>query len=94
MVTWKYEIEDPEGFHARPASWVAMTLMKFQASVRMFCRENSADAKNILELMALGAGRKDILTVEIQGEDETEALEALQKTLVYHDGLNPMKGFR
>lgn len=92
MVTWEYEIRDPEGLHARPASRVVMAALKFQSSIRLICREKSADAKDIMDVMALGAGRNALLTVEIQGEDETEALESVKQALADKDDLNPGNG--
>lgn len=89
MVEWEYTILDPEGLHARPASKLIMTAMKFQSDIRVSLYHNSADAKNILEVLALGANRNDTILVQVSGEDEEEALEAVKMTLVRNDGLNP-----
>lgn len=94
MVTWTYEIQDPEGLHARPASKLVMTAMKYESDIRIMCGQNSADAKNILELLALGVDRKDKILVRAVGSDEEEALEAVRMTLVQNDDLNPDFGYK
>lgn len=94
MTEWEYEISDPEGLHARPASKVVITAMKYDSDIRIFCRKNSADAKNILELLALGVYRKDKILVRAEGADEEEALKAVKTTLVQNDDLNPGFGYK
>lgn len=89
MLTWEYEIKDPQGLHARPVSQLVMQAMKYKSSIQMSCRRNCADGKNILELLALGARKNDTITVHIQGEDEVMTLEAIKQTLMQMDDLNP-----
>ncbi|MBS5064961.1 MAG: HPr family phosphocarrier protein [Hungatella hathewayi] len=89
MVEWEYTIQDPEGLHARPASKLVMKAMKFSSDIRVSLYQNSADAKNILEVMALGAGRNDKILVRAAGEDEEEALEAVKQVLAQENDLNP-----
>lgn len=92
MITWNYEIRDPEGLHARPASKLVMAAREFQSSISLICGQCSADAKNIMDVMALGANRGAVIIVRIQGADEIEASEAIKKTLVDNDDLNPRDG--
>ena len=89
MVEWEYTIQDPEALHARPASKLVMKAMKFSSDIRVSLYQNSADAKNILEVMALGAGRNDKILVRAAGEDEEEALEAVKQVLAQENDLNP-----
>lgn len=89
MLVWNYEIRDSEGLHARPSSKLVMTAIKYKSSIRIIYGENSADAKDILEVMALGVYKSAKIIVQIQGEDEVEALEAVKQTLVGYDDLNP-----
>lgn len=63
--------------------------MKFSSDIRVSLYQNSADAKNILEVMALGAGRNDKILVRAAGEDEEEALEAVKQVLAQENDLNP-----
>lgn len=94
MVYWEYEILDAEGLHARPASRVVMESMKFDSDIRITFGSQSADAKNILELLALGAGQKDRILIHAEGVDEKEALEAVIRVFVQNDGLNPNYGYK
>ncbi len=92
MVEWEYTLQDPEGLHARPVSKLVMKALKFSSDIRVSLYQNSADAKNILELMALGACRNDTFRVKALGADEEEALEAVKTVLMQNDGLNPITG--
>lgn len=94
MLKWEYEILDPEGLHARPASKLVMTSIKYQSEIRILCGGKNADAGNILEVMALGVRRKDKITIEVSGSDEEAALEAVKRTLVQNDDLNPHGGYK
>lgn len=92
MVSWTYEILDPEGLHARPASKLVMAARKYKSDIRILYRQNRADAKNILSIMALCVGNGSNITIEAAGEDEDEALEAVKKALVEAYDLNPDNG--
>lgn len=87
MVKWEYAIQDPEGLHARPASKLVMKALKFKSDIRVSVCQKAADAKNILELLALGVNQHDRILVQVMGEDEAEALEAVRETLAEADGL-------
>lgn len=82
MVEWEYTLSDPEGLHARPASKLMMTAMNFKSDIRVKHHHNTANAKSILELLALGAGWQDTILVQVSGEDEEEALEAVKRSLM------------
>lgn len=88
MVTWTYKIQDSGGLHARPASKLVMEALKYQSSIRITCGKKQADARDILDVMALGAERGTEITVEAEGEDEIDALEAVKTALVCSNDLN------
>ena len=60
---------------------LAQCCTNFKSAVTVSANEEKASAQNILELLALHAGKGDILTIQIEGEDEAQAAEAIQKVL-------------
>ena len=70
-------IQNPQGFHMRPASAFAQLASQFQCSVRVSKDEQTVNGKSALELMMLGAAQGVELTVEASGPDAQGALDAL-----------------
>ncbi|MBQ9131880.1 MAG: HPr family phosphocarrier protein [Clostridia bacterium] len=79
MKEFTYQIQDPNGMHARPAGALASFAKQFSASVRVRCKEKEADAKRLLALMSLGATHGSTLTFLIDGEDEDTAAPRLEE---------------
>jgi len=72
-------VENGLGLHARAAAKLVHLASRFQSEVRL-AREGRAetmDAKNILGILMLAAGRGTRLMVSINGPDEVEAGEAI-----------------
>lgn len=81
MEKFSYTIKDPEGIHARPATSLVMEAKKYQASISIRKGKDSADAKRIFSVMALGAKQGEKLAFEISGPDEKEATAAIKKVV-------------
>jgi phosphotransferase system HPr (HPr) family protein len=73
VFTVKVAVLDDYGLHARPAAILARTAQLFKAESRLICGENSADAKSILDILALAASRNTELILECRGEDAASA---------------------
>ena len=65
------------GIHARPASMIVQTAMKFKSRISIIKDGASADAKSIMSVMMLAAGFEAIVTVCANGDDEIDAVEAI-----------------
>jgi phosphotransferase system HPr (HPr) family protein len=52
--------------------------MSYHATIRVISGEREANAKSILEVMALGAEGGSEITVRAEGDDSEAALEAIQ----------------
>lgn len=70
-------IQNPTGLHARPAKLFVNTAKQFKSTVRVQHGEKNANAKSMISMLTLGAGRGAEITVSVDGEDEEEAAEAL-----------------
>jgi phosphocarrier protein len=65
------------GIHARPASMIVQTSLKFKSSISIIKDGASADAKSIMSVMMLAAGFETIVTVRANGIDENDAVDAI-----------------
>lgn len=65
------------GFHVRPATLFMETAKRFRAAVRVTKDAQTVDGKSAISLMLLEAGQGAGLTIEAEGDDETEAVDAL-----------------
>lgn len=70
-------IMDDYGLHARPAANLAKTAQEFNSEIRLRTAAQSADAKSILDILSLAAGRNAELTLECRGDDAAQAGHAL-----------------
>lgn len=66
------------GLHARAASKFVSCASRFASRIRVGKDDQWVDGKSIMSVMMLAAGQGSVLQVEIDGDDETAALEALQ----------------
>lgn len=67
----------PNGLHLRPISLIARAVEGFSCEVTVKKGERTANARNVLDLMALNAGHKERLIVEATGADAAAALDAV-----------------
>jgi phosphotransferase system HPr (HPr) family protein len=80
------DIDNEVGLHARPAALFVQTASKFQSSITVQNGGNRADAKSILEVLTLGAGKGASIVISAEGEDAAQALKALQELIAGHFG--------
>ena len=79
MVECEVRIVNRLGLHARAAAKLVRTASGFQSAVRLerADRAGAADAKSILSVLVLAAGRGTELKVSADGADERAALDAV-----------------
>ena len=71
-------IKNEVGLHARPAAMFVQTASAFKSEITVKNGDTTANAKSILSVLTLGAGKGAILTVSAQGEDADAALQELE----------------
>ena len=76
-----YTITDPLGIHARPAGMLVKKAAEFHSSVIIRKGDKEADGKRILNLMGLAVKKGDRITLLIEGPDEAEMAEVLERFL-------------
>ena len=81
MLCLDYRIRDEQGLHVRPISKIVFTLMKYNCRVQVKGRQGAADGKDMMELLALNAGKGEMICFIFEGAEEKAASEALEKLL-------------
>ncbi len=76
MQTKTLTIINKAGLHARAASKLAQLTAKYSSDVRIG-HSKMVDGKSILSLMMLAAVKGTEITVEVDGDDESQAMEAI-----------------
>lgn len=94
-VTRVVVIANENGLHARPAELFARAAAKCEARIEVLCRGERVDAKSILELLTLNATPGTELTIEADGSDADQAVDALAQLVesrfaeIHHAGEQP-----
>jgi len=78
MQSVELTIKNGVGLHARPAAQFVQTANKFKAKITVTKDDHKVNAKSIIAVLSLGAGKGTRITVEAVGEDEAEAVAALK----------------
>lgn len=78
MKTFAYVIQDEIGIHARPAGMLTKAAKEFNSQIILSYNGKEADAKRLMTVMALGVKHGAQVEVCATGEDEEEAIAALQ----------------
>ena len=78
------------GLHARAAAQLVRLASGFQSKIKLIRTDNFvlADAKSILSVLTLAASKGVELEIEIEGEDEEQAFEAIQE--IFKDGFGEL----
>ncbi|MEK7725263.1 MAG: HPr family phosphocarrier protein [Acidobacteriota bacterium] len=79
MIETEVKIINPLGLHARAAAQLVRLAGKFTSKIKLVRNDNSvmADAKSILSVLTLAAAKGTELKLIVDGNDETEATEAI-----------------
>lgn len=77
MTKTEVEVVNKLGLHARPSAKLTQLASKFRAEIWLSRGQRRVNAKSIMGVMMLAAGRGTKLVVEAEGEDADEALAAI-----------------
>ena len=77
MLTRETEIINKLGLHARASAKLTQLAGKFKCEVWMAKGPRRINAKSIMGVMMLAAGKGSKVTLEIDGPDEQEAMDAM-----------------
>lgn len=67
-----------QGLHARPAAMLAQLAQKYDSDISLVSGDQKVDAKSILDILSLAAGKGCELEIRADGADAREAAEAVE----------------
>jgi phosphocarrier protein len=81
VVPWR------EGLHFRPAAKLVQLAQQHRSSIYLLCGRRVANLRSLLGMIALCATMGTPLDVEAIGEDEQDAIQAVQQVFSTQDGI-------
>jgi phosphocarrier protein HPr len=72
-------IRNTQGLHARPAGEFVKLARTFESKIELIRDGRRVEARNIIDLITLGAAQGTELILEANGRDAKEAVEALAR---------------
>jgi phosphocarrier protein len=77
MISREFRISNRLGLHARPSAQLTQVAGKFTSEVYIAKNGRRVNAKSIMGVMMLAAGPGSTVTVDAEGPDEEQAIEAI-----------------
>jgi phosphocarrier protein HPr len=74
-------VPNKQGIHARPAEMFVRRAQQFQSKIEIVHDNYRVEAKSIMNLLTLGAAQGTQLTLEAEGSDAQEAVDALAEVV-------------
>ena len=84
MVSKEFEVRNPEGFHLRPATKLCKVAAEYDCIIEFRIRNTRANAKSMLSVLAAQVKQGDKVTFYCNGQDETDALQAIGELLEHN----------
>ena len=73
-----FVVSDPVGLHARPATILVNQASKFTSNITLVYNGKEVNLKSIMGVMSLGVPTKATVEIVAEGEDEKEAIAAIE----------------
>ncbi|MBB5192438.1 MULTISPECIES: HPr family phosphocarrier protein [Silvimonas] len=86
MPVKELEIVNKLGLHARASSKLTQLASQFQSEVWISRNQKRVNAKSIMGVMMLAAGKGSMVTIETTGPDDQMALDALEALIADYFG--------
>jgi len=77
MIQQEIEIINKLGLHARASAKLTQLAAKYKSEVWMTRNTRRVNAKSIMGVMMLAAGKGSKVTLDVEGDDEKECFDAL-----------------
>lgn len=81
MITKKIKIQLKNGLEARPVAVLVQVASQYDSRIYVKCENKKVNAKSIMGLMSLGLSAGEEVVVSIDGDDETNAMDEIEKYL-------------
>ncbi|MGZ8272773.1 MAG: HPr family phosphocarrier protein [Burkholderiaceae bacterium] len=77
MISREFRISNKLGLHARPSAQLTQVAGKFASEIYIAKNGRRVNAKSIMGVMMLAAGPGATVTVDAEGPDEGQAMDAI-----------------
>ena len=77
MITKDFTINNKLGLHARPSAQLTQIAGRYESEVFIARNGRRVNAKSIMGVMMLAAGPGSTVTVDAEGPDEQQAIDAI-----------------
>jgi phosphocarrier protein HPr len=82
MVERMITIKNRAGIHARPAALLVQTASKFKSKILLSKDSETINAKSIMGIITLGATYNTPIKITADGDDEVEAVGAIESLFI------------
>lgn len=82
MITKDITVQNQVGLHARPATFFIQRANEFKSAIWVEKEERRANAKSLLGVLSLGITGGTDIRIIADGQDEAEAVAALEKLVI------------
>ena len=86
MISRDFTISNKLGLHARPSAQLTQTAARFSSDIHISRSGRRVNAKSIMGVMMLAAGQGSTVTVEAEGDDAEEAVQAIGRLITERFG--------
>lgn len=77
----EYHVVAETGIHARPATLLVQAASKFKCAINLEYKGRSVNLKSIMNVMSLGVGQGADVVITADGEDEVDAINAIDEAM-------------
>lgn len=81
MIHKKMQIVNKLGLHARAAMKLVNLASRYQSKILITYNDREVDAKSVMNVMVLAAGYGSTIELTTSGDDEKEAMDAIEKLI-------------
>ena len=81
MISREMEIKIPSGLDPSTIALFIQIASQYDSSVYVEVKNKKVNAKSIMGMMSLGLDSGESVTVSVEGADEAEAMESIEKYL-------------
>ena len=79
MLEQEFTIVNRLGLHARASALLVKTAIRFNSDIRIEREEIEVNGKSIMGIMMLAAAKGTTILVQVEGADEDQALEGMER---------------
>ncbi len=86
MIVKEIVIRNPGGLQSKSAAIFIQKASGYKSSIWIAKNERKANAKSLLGVLSLSIGNGNAVQLSVEGDDEAEAVEELEKYLLLDTG--------